>query len=84
VVFVVEDGKARCHPVKVGPSSLAETIISEGLPADATVVVGPYKVLEKLDDGDPVRFEGSESNTPAPGDAPEAIADTPDAEREAA
>ena len=81
VVFVVEDGKVRCHPVKVGPSSLAETIISEGLPTDATVVVGPYKVLEKLDDGDPVKAEGL---TPAAETPTEAVAESREAERDAA
>ncbi len=81
VVFVVEDGKARCHPVKVGPSSLAETIISEGLPTDATVVVGPYKVLEKLDDGDPVKAEGVK---PATDSATETVAESREAERDAA
>lgn len=65
VVFTMKDGKASCHPVRLGPSSLAETIISEGLDPDSTVVVGPYKALEKLDDGDAIRVDG-----PRPSDAP--------------
>ena len=55
VVYVVKDGKAVCHPVLVGPSSLSETIISEGLPTDSRVIVGPYKALESLEDGDAVK-----------------------------
>ena len=57
VVFVVEDGKARCTPVRVGPSSLAETIISLGIEPGADVVIGPYKAIEGLKDGDPVKIE---------------------------
>ena len=55
VVYVMQDGKAVCHPVRIGPSSLSETIISEGLPPDSRVIVGPYKALEALDDGDAVK-----------------------------
>ena len=55
VVYVMQDGKAVCHPVRIGPSSLSETIISEGLPPESKVIVGPYKALEALDDGDAVK-----------------------------
>lgn len=64
VVFVVEDGKAVCRPVRIGPSSLSETIIAEGIEVDAKVIVGPYKALEKLKDGDRVREGGSGSGVP--------------------
>ncbi|MDG1359679.1 MAG: efflux RND transporter periplasmic adaptor subunit [Phycisphaerales bacterium] len=57
VVFVVEDGKARCTPVRIGPSSLAETIISEGIEPGASVVIGPYKAIEDLEDGDAVKVD---------------------------
>lgn len=59
VVFTIEDGKAVCRPVRLGPSSLAETIIAEGVDVDAKVIVGPYKALEKLKDGDRVRQDGA-------------------------
>ena len=65
VVFTLENGLASCHPVRIGPSSLAETIISEGLDPASTVVVGPYKALEKLDDGDAIRVEDAPAPTPA-------------------
>ena len=55
VVYVMEDGNAVCRPVRVGPSSLSETIISEGLSPESLVIVGPYKALESLEDGDAVR-----------------------------
>lgn len=55
VVYVMKDGKAVCHPVEIGPSSLSETIISKGLPPESVVIVGPYKALEALEDGDAVR-----------------------------
>ena len=57
VVFVVEDGKAVCRPVLLGPSSLSETIVAEGLDPDSMVIIGPYKALETLADGDVVRVE---------------------------
>ncbi len=55
VVYVMKDGKAVCHPVEIGPSSLSETIISKGLTPESVVIVGPYKALEALEDGDAVR-----------------------------
>ena len=58
VVYVMKDGKAICHPVRVGPSSLSETIISDGLPPESKVIVGPYKALEALKDGDAVKETG--------------------------
>ena len=52
VVFVIKDGKAICTPVRIGPSSLVETIVAEGIDPDDHVIVGPYKAIEKLEDGD--------------------------------
>lgn len=54
VIFKVVDGKAVATVVKVGAGSLTESIVLNGLAAGDTVVTGPYKVLEKLKDGDPV------------------------------
>ena len=65
VVFIIQDGKAVCTPVRIGPSSLSETIVAEGIDPDDQVIVGPYKAIENLDDGDSVRIEGSESTSEA-------------------
>lgn len=63
VVFVIRDGKAICTPVRIGPSSLSETIVAEGINPDDHVIVGPYKAIEKLEDGDAVRTEDLESES---------------------
>jgi HlyD family secretion protein len=51
VVFAVKDGIARAVPVRVGQSSLTDTIVLEGLAAGDRVVAGPYKALDTLRDG---------------------------------
>ena len=62
VVYVVTDGRAICRPVKLGPSSLTETVIADGLLVGDMVVVGPYKILNDLRDDDSVEsiFAASE------------------------
>ncbi|MBM4051229.1 MAG: efflux RND transporter periplasmic adaptor subunit [Planctomycetes bacterium] len=51
VVFVVEGGVARAMPVRIGQSSLTDTIVLEGISAGDRVVAGPYKALDTLRDG---------------------------------
>jgi HlyD family secretion protein len=48
VVYKFVDGKAVVAPVKMGKSDLMCTIIESGLKEEDKVIVGPYKVLEKL------------------------------------
>lgn len=57
VVFRMVDGKAVVTPVKTGSSNLADTMIVEGLSAGDVVVTGPYRVLERLKQGDAIREE---------------------------
>ncbi|MEE9131335.1 MAG: efflux RND transporter periplasmic adaptor subunit [Phycisphaerales bacterium] len=57
VVYRVVDGKAVCTPVKSGPSDLTHTLVLEGLNEAEVVIVGPYKVLEKIEDGELIRDE---------------------------
>ncbi len=57
VVYRVVDGKAVCTPVKSGPSDLTHTLVLEGLDEAEVVIVGPYKVLEKIEDGELVKDE---------------------------
>mgnify|MGYP002630873894 CR=1 FL=1 len=75
VVFVIKDGKAVCTPVRIGPSSLSETIVAEGIDPEDHVIVGPYKAIEKLEDGDSVRTEESDSE---PGSAVETSKPAPE------
>ena len=48
VVYRYIDGKAVVTPIKIGQSDLTHTIIKEGITEEDKIVVGPYKVLEKL------------------------------------
>jgi hypothetical protein len=57
VVFVMEDGKARMQLVRTGSSNLSDTMILEGLQEGEQVVTGPYRVLERLKDGDRIEEE---------------------------
>jgi HlyD family secretion protein len=53
-VFVLEDGRVKVTPVRVGISDGTNVEITEGLEFGRTVVTGPYKELRKLRDGDAV------------------------------
>ena len=57
VVFRMVDGKANLALVKTGASNLSDTMIVEGLAEGDVVVTGPYRVLERLKDGDAIREE---------------------------
>ncbi|MBM4098684.1 MAG: efflux RND transporter periplasmic adaptor subunit [Planctomycetes bacterium] len=57
LVFRVVDGKAVATVVATGASNLTNTVIADGLKAEETVITGPYKVLERLKDGDAVHKE---------------------------
>ncbi len=50
-VFVVEDGLARFRPVKKGIMGEMEVEIKSGLKEGERVIVGPFKVLRVLQDG---------------------------------
>ncbi len=74
VVYRLVDGKAVCTPVRPGPSDLTHTLVPAGLSANDVVVVGPYKVLEKIRDGEAIRDE-DEVRVDAEADATEEPAD---------
>ncbi len=57
VVYRYIDGKAVVTPVKMGQSDLTQTIIEAGLTENDKVVVGPYKVLNNLKDGQKLQDE---------------------------
>lgn len=48
VVYRYIDGKAVVTPVEIGQSDLTHTIIKSGITEEDDIVVGPYKVLEKI------------------------------------
>ena len=64
VVYRMIDGKAVVTPVTVGPSDDTHTIITSGLKAGDPVIVGPFKSLEALQDGQAVKI-GSATTQPA-------------------
>ena len=73
VVFRMVDGKTVVTPVRTGASNLADTMILEGVSEGDVVVTGPYRVLERLKDGEAIREETAK-------DAADAMAARKDAE----
>jgi HlyD family secretion protein len=63
VVYRLIDGKAVVTPVTVGPSDDTSTLIVSGIKAGDPIIVGPYKVLESLQNGQVVKLEGTGSTT---------------------
>ncbi|MFZ9881886.1 MAG: efflux RND transporter periplasmic adaptor subunit [Phycisphaerales bacterium] len=73
VVFRMVDGRTVVTPVRTGAANLADTMILEGVSEGDVVVTGPYRVLERLKDGEPIREETAK-------DAADAMAARKDAE----
>jgi HlyD family secretion protein len=83
VVFVMEDGIAHARPVATGISDQDRIEIRDGLKPEDTVIVGPFRALDEMEDGQPVKLEEvrpeandsekSEAKPPSPPDqTPEA------------
>jgi HlyD family secretion protein len=64
IVFVEDNGVARARPVETGISDEYRIEILSGLGPNERVIVGPFRALDLLKDGDPV----IESKTPGAGD----------------
>jgi HlyD family secretion protein len=54
------DGKAVLTPIRTGASNLSDTMVLEGLGEGDVLVTGPYRVLERLKQGDAIREETAE------------------------
>lgn len=65
-VFVVKDGRARFHAVKVGISSQKYFEVTSGLEAGDKVVSGNFKAIRELKDGQRVKITGK--SEPGSGD----------------
>ncbi len=63
-VFVLEGGRAKQVPVKTGISDGTRVEIVKGLKAGQRVIVGPYKVLRGIGDGDEVKVLEGEGKWP--------------------
>lgn len=57
IIFRDENGIATATAVRLGSSSLTETIVDSGVESGQMVVVGPYKTLEHLKGGEALRQE---------------------------
>ncbi len=62
-VYIVENGKAKLVKIIPGVSSDTETEIVSGIEDGDTVIIGPYRVLSKLKDGETVSFTVEEPDT---------------------
>jgi HlyD family secretion protein len=63
VVFRCINSKAVITPVTVGPSDDTHTAVKSGLNVNDPVIVGPYKILEGLQDGQAVKLEAAAPST---------------------
>ena len=70
VVFRFIDGKAMMTPVDVGPSDITHTVIKSGLKEGELVIVGPYKVFDKLTHEMKVKDEKATTQPSTNGSAP--------------
>ena len=60
IVFVLEAGAARARPVEIGLSDERRVEIIAGLKPDDRVIVGPFRTLDELKDGDPAKVKTGE------------------------
>lgn len=65
LVFVAERGIARARPVEVGLSDERRVEVLDGLGPEDRVIVGPFRALDELKEGDPV-LEAAPTGEPAP------------------
>ncbi|HEY3835047.1 MAG TPA: hypothetical protein VGL72_00675, partial [Bryobacteraceae bacterium] len=70
VVYREINGKAVVTPVAVGPSDATHTLIRRGLSSGDRVIVGPYKVLDSLSNGQSVAPASGGGATTHPTSAP--------------
>jgi len=62
-VFKVEGSKAILREIVTGASSDTDIEVISGLEQGDTVIIGPYRVLSKLNDGQQVQFTIEEEDT---------------------
>ncbi|TET22669.1 MAG: efflux RND transporter periplasmic adaptor subunit [Candidatus Stahlbacteria bacterium] len=70
-VFVLEDGKAKLVSIETGISDGRFIEIIEGIKEGQTVIIGPYKVLRTLQDGDEVKPSKGETEWQERSDGPQ-------------
>ena len=65
IVYKVVDGKTVATPVKVGPSDLTQTVITDGLSPDDIIVIGPFRELVNLKHDKAVKDQNAEEESKA-------------------
>ena len=81
VVYLKDGNTAKATPVSVGISDLASTTILAGLGEGDEVIVGPFRLLDGLRDGDDIRLQDDEDDEPAVAQS-EQSAEQPNAEEQ--
>ncbi|MDM7914002.1 MAG: hypothetical protein QUU85_01870, partial [Candidatus Eisenbacteria bacterium] len=56
-VFLMENGKARFVPLDLGIRGETHVEVAGDVQIGSTLIVGPYKTLRRLKDGEAVRLE---------------------------
>ncbi|MEE4273969.1 MAG: efflux RND transporter periplasmic adaptor subunit [Thermoanaerobaculales bacterium] len=57
VVYTIADGKSAIRAVETGVADVLDVEITDGLDEGEEVIIGPYRSLKKLADGDAVRTD---------------------------
>ncbi len=60
VVFVMDNGVALARPVETGISDQERIEILDGIDTDDVVIVGPFRTLDEMVEGQPVTLETPE------------------------
>ena len=69
VIFCKNGEEARPHLIRTGIADANRVEVVEGLSADQTIIIGPYRTLDQLKDGNKVKIEESkEGSQEATGD----------------
>jgi HlyD family secretion protein len=63
VVFLMENSVAVARPVKTGINDSERIEILSGIKPDANVIVGPFRALDEMKDGQPVKLEDEKSKS---------------------
>ncbi len=68
VVYLIEDGKAAIRKVETGVSDVLYVEITDGLAAGDEVVIGPYRTLKNMKQGDAIKAEEKKTDDDASDD----------------
>jgi len=63
LVFRVEDGKAYPRLVETGISDISGVQIISGVESEDAIVIGPYRSLDQLKEGSPVKLDEKEASS---------------------